>query len=156
MADRGRASSAPWSKRFPGRAAPWLAAGVLAAAGWLHGPVYARAAADEPAPEGGSARYDSKGRRDPFSPLVRDGRLVGIVQTHAVQTSRPVLYGILWDAGGQSIALINDVEVKVGDTVGTYRVVEIRKDAVVLSDGREPVVLQLAFEPGAPGQAPAP
>jgi len=57
-----------------------------------------------------------------------------------------VLYGILWDSAGNSIALINDTEVKVGDTVKGYRVTEIRQDAVVLTNGGEPVVLQIAFE----------
>ena len=92
--------------------------------------------------------YDSKGRRDPFVPLVRDGRLVGTPEGGAhVDMSKPVLYGIVWDPGGHSFALINDQEAKVGDMVGGYQVIEIRKDAVVLSDeGGEPVVLQISFE----------
>ena len=92
-------------------------------------------------------RYDSKGRRDPFAVLVRDGRLVGVAQNAQVATSRPVLYGILWDPGGRSIALINDVEARIGDTINGYRVKEIRQDMVVLDNGGEPVVLQIAFEP---------
>jgi hypothetical protein len=63
-----------------------------------------------------------------------------------VAASKPVLYGILWDPGGQSIALINDAEVKVGDAVSGYRVKEIRQDAVVLINGGVPVVLEIAFE----------
>ena len=91
--------------------------------------------------------YDPAGHRDPFVPLVRDGRLVGVAPPGTrVSTDKPVLYGILWDPAGQSIALINDGEVKVGDTIAGYRVQEIRQDAVVLSSGGVPVVLEIAFD----------
>lgn len=89
--------------------------------------------------------YDSKGRRDPFSPFVRDGKLV-TPQKGMASMSRPVLYGILWDPGGRSLAMINDAEVRVGDSVVGYDVVEIRKDAVVLSGDGELVVLQIEFD----------
>ena len=89
--------------------------------------------------------YDAGGRRDPFVSLVRDGRLVA-TQGLRIESSKPVLYGILWDPGGNSIALINDGEVKVGDMVGEYRVKEIRNDAVVLDNGGEPVALTIAFD----------
>ena len=63
-----------------------------------------------------------------------------------------MLYGILWDPGGNSIAMINDGEVKVGDWVGQYQVKEIRQDAVVLDSGTaaEPLVLKIAFDAPAP------
>ena len=99
-------------------------------------------------------RYDSKGRRDPFAVLVRDGRVVGVTQDAQVATSRPVLRGILWDPGGHSIALINDVEARIGDTINGYRVQDIRQDMVVLDNGGEPVVLQIAFEPSPSGSLP--
>jgi hypothetical protein len=115
------------------------------------------AAADKPKPEKAERfRYHTKGRRDPFVPLVRDGRLVAIGLGGYAKSSQPVLYGVLWDPGGNSIALINDGEVRVGDMIGDYRVVEIRKDAVVLANGGEPVVIELAFETpptSAPGAA---
>jgi hypothetical protein len=57
-----------------------------------------------------------------------------------------VLYGVLWDPGGKSIALINDGEARVGDVIGEYKVLEIRKDSVVLANGGEPVVLEIAYE----------
>lgn len=106
------------------------------------------AAAEDPAKalEGVPFRYDSGGRRDPFVPLVREGRLVAATPGAYVGTSTPVLYGILWDAGGDSIAMINDTEVRVGDTIGGYQVKEIRQDAVVLGNEGEPLVLQITFE----------
>ncbi len=91
-------------------------------------------------------RYDSKGQRDPFIPLVRDGRLVGVDTGRRVSAAKPVLYGVLWDPGGRSIALINDGEVQVGDQIAGYQVIEIREDAVVLNNGDEPVVLRISFE----------
>jgi hypothetical protein len=58
-----------------------------------------------------------------------------------------VLYGILWDPGGRSIALVDDLEVSVGDSIGPYRVEEIRPDAVVLArESGEQFVLELVFE----------
>jgi len=105
-----------------------------------------RAAAEEDSKKPKGFYYDPGGHRDPFVPLVRDGRLVGIAQSASKETLTPVLYGILWDPGGQSIALINDGEAKVGDTIAGYQVKEIRKDAVVLSNGGKPLVLQIVFD----------
>jgi len=91
--------------------------------------------------------YDSKGRRDPFIPLVRDGRVVSVTgDAQRAGGGAPVLYGILWDPAGKSIALLNDTEAKVGDTIEGYQVLEIRHDAVVLTNGGEPVVLQISFD----------
>ena len=104
------------------------------------------AAANAPSETVEPFRYNGKGRRDPFAPLVRDGRVVAAVPGSPDGSSRPVLYGVLWDPGGKSIALINDGEARVGDTVGEYKVMEIRKDSVVLANGGEPVVLEIAFE----------
>jgi len=122
-------------------AVPWIAGAMLlgsAALVW---------AAQEPSEKREAFSYDPAGHRDPFVPLVRDGRLVGVALPGVgPNPSRPVLYGILWDPGGHSIALINDAEVKVGETISGYKVQEIRQDAVVLSSGGVPVVLEIAFE----------
>lgn len=90
-------------------------------------------------------QYDAKGHRDPFVSLVRDGRLVGM-KGSSVDASQAVLHGILWDPGGHSIAMVDDTEVKVGDMVGDYQVVEIRQDAVVLKSGAESLVLRIDVE----------
>jgi hypothetical protein len=106
-----------------------------------------RASAAEEPKAAAAFKYDSKSRRDPFSALVRDGRLIGGAQPQTpVETRKPVLYGILWDPGGNSIAVLNDEEVRVGDVIGEYRVVEIQPNAVVLDSGGEPVVLELMFD----------
>ena len=109
-----------------------------------------RTEAEEAAPIPEAFTYDPKGNRDPFIALVREGRLVGSKPGSTFDFSKPVLYGILWDPGGHSIAMINDMEVKVGDALGPYEVEEIRQDAVVLSGVGEPLVLQLDFETPSP------
>ena len=103
-------------------------------------------AAETPSKRPELFHYDAGGRRDPFVPLVRDGRLVNVAGSKSLELSGPALYGVLWDPGGQSIALINNMEVKVGDMVADYRVLEIRQNSVVLGNGGEPVVLQITFE----------
>ncbi|PIQ83771.1 MAG: hypothetical protein COV75_05615 [Candidatus Omnitrophica bacterium CG11_big_fil_rev_8_21_14_0_20_63_9] len=105
----------------------------------------AMSAAAEPAAEPATFAYDSAGRRDPFMPLVREGKLVSTMPGATGDGSTPTLYGILWDAGGNSIALINDLEAKVGDTVSGYVVKEIRQDAVVLDGGGELKTLRIEF-----------
>lgn len=90
--------------------------------------------------------YDAKGRRDPFSPLVRDGVIIGQKLGLDINPDVPVLYGILFDPGGNSIAIVNDEEVQTGETIVGYRVAEIREDVVVLERGGELVVLRITFE----------
>ena len=128
----------------------------LLAATLMGGAAAATSAEGEASEQSALGGYDSKGRRDPFSPLVREGRLLGTTPGGARgDGSRPALYGILWDPGGHSIALINDGEAKVGDLVEGYKVADIRKDAVVLtSEGGESVVLQISFD--APSIKPPP
>lgn len=124
----------------------WLWAIVIGAmVAWLPARMIAWAAS-EGSKQPSSFQYDSKGRRDPFIPLVRDGHLVATGPGMHVDTSKPVLYGIVWDPAGQSMALINDGEAKVGDIVNSYRVVEIRRDTVVLDNGAERLELEIAFE----------
>ena len=112
-----------------------LAIGAAAASPRLHA---------EPVEPPGRAAYEAQGKRDPFVPLVRDGRL--IAPKGGGEFSSLTLVGILWDPGGQSIALVNDTAVKAGDVLGDYQVQEIRQDGVVLMRDGKPVVLQLSFE----------
>ena len=51
-----------------------------------------------------------------------------------VSSDRPSVSGILWDPRSPS-AVVNGQLVGVGDQVGNWRVMEIRKDKVILSDG---------------------
>lgn len=108
-----------------------------------HGAVWAAESKKESKP----FTYDARNRRDPFLPLVVNGRPVGWTpKSSSMDTSKPALYGILWDPGGASIALIDDGEYRIGETVNGYQVKEIREDAVVLENGGGPVVLTIAFD----------
>ncbi len=114
--------------------------GMMASGGFAHA-VHAEHLANEP------PVYNAKNKRDPFVPLVRDGKYVGVVsETASADSTTPFLIGILWDQAGQSIAMINDGEYKVGDTVADYQVAEIRQDAVVLKREAESLVLQINFD----------
>ncbi len=94
--------------------------------------------------------YDAKGKRDPFVPLVRDGRAIAAGETlllsGPVDASLPLLGGILWDPTGRSIVLLNGKETMVGDVVGGYRVAEIHEDQVVLEGEGRRVTLRITFE----------
>ena len=87
-------------------------------------------------------QYDPAGKRDPFIPLTLNIQPESDTQS----LGKLVLHGILWDPAGHSIALIDDLEVKTGDTVGGYRVSAIRKDAVVLEANGQSVVLEIAYD----------
>jgi len=52
------------------------------------------------------------------------------------------LNGILWDETSP-LAIINDEVVKIGDRVGEYAVVKIKKDSVILSNGSSELELRL-------------
>ncbi|MBI4341109.1 MAG: hypothetical protein HY598_02365 [Candidatus Omnitrophica bacterium] len=116
-----------------------LIVGVVAVGG------LAGVAAEESSPSK-AFKYDAGGHRDPFAPLILNGRLMGAGARSPRDLSKPTLHGILWDPIGRSIALIDDTEVRVGDTVRGYRVAAIRQDEVVLEGDGQSVVLQIAFE----------
>lgn len=104
---------------------------------------------DKPAPSPETLLYDARGRRDPFMPLVRDGRPVAVIPESSSTTASGdfVLIGILWDPHGQSLALINDTEVREGDMIGDYQVADIEQNAVVLVDGDgQRLVLEISFD----------
>lgn len=85
--------------------------------------------------------YDSKGKRDPFIPLVGKGR--GPLYTKVAVDSEEGIYleGIVWDPGGVSVAIINGEIVTEGGLVGDFKVKKIRREGVILvKDGEEHVV----------------
>lgn len=96
-------------------------------------------------------RYDPEGRRDPFVPLIQNNRLTSDSGQKIQDLGKPQLHGILWDAAGHSIALIDDLEARVGDIVQGFKVVAIRKDGVELEANGQTVVLEIAFDAQSPG-----
>ena len=74
--------------------------------------------------------YDSKGKRNPFIPLVTaDGRLLKLQQNE--QGKEVSLTGIIYDKRGVSYAIVNGEVVGVGDRVGEYRVLKIIEKKVI-------------------------
>ena len=71
-------------------------------------------------------------RRDPFTRGAAMGELSGLQ-----------LSGILWDSN-EPIAIINGQMVRVGEKLEGYRVVEIAKDRVSVTDGTQTFQIQIA------------
>jgi hypothetical protein len=132
-----------------GGARSLMLAVLVGAAGY--GQPVAFCADDSALPTGGI--YEAEGRRDPFIALVRDGRVITPPQGAGDgkrTAALPMLRGILWDAGGRSIALIDDTELQVGGETRGYRVTAITKAAVTLTRGEKSFVLRLEESGAAP------
>jgi hypothetical protein len=90
--------------------------------------------------------YDDAGRRDPFYPLVgNDGRILAPRDTNA-KVKDLQLEGILWDAGGNSLAIINQQILSAGESIGAFEIIEIRRNEVVISSGNKQAILKLSEE----------
>ena len=89
--------------------------------------------------------YDDHGRRDPLWPLVTSS---GAVMNYEAEVfvSDLVLEGIIVEADGNNLAIVNGAVVKINDTVGQYTVSEISANAVVLMKGQEKFTLRLKKE----------
>ena len=89
--------------------------------------------------------YDDHGRRDPLWPLVTSSGAVMNYKTE-VFVSDLVLEGIIVEANGNNLAIVNGMVVKPNDSVGQYTVSEISANAVVLIKGQEKFTLRLKKE----------
>jgi hypothetical protein len=76
--------------------------------------------------------YDSKDRRDPFIPLITQNTRVAAGLENVQTIDDILLEGIVWDAAGGSIAVLNGVIVKVGDAIGVVKVESIEEKEVEL------------------------
>jgi hypothetical protein len=77
--------------------------------------------------------YDSRGKRDPFIPLVTpDGRFQKLEADEESQKKETELKlnGIIYDKYGISYAIVNDMVVKTGDVVEDYKVLKIEEKKV--------------------------
>jgi len=76
-------------------------------------------------------KYDAKGKRNPFIPLVtHDGKLLKLDTDESTQGM--AIEGIIYDKNGISYAIINGAVVKVSDMVGDSQVLKIEKNKVIL------------------------
>jgi hypothetical protein len=82
-------------------------------------------------------KYDSKGKRNPFIPLVTsDGRLIKLKEEEE-KKAEFALEGIVYSQYGISYAIFNGEVVKVGDKIGESQVLKIEERRVILiKDGQ--------------------
>lgn len=91
-------------------------------------------------------KYDSKGKRNPFIPLVTDdGRLLKFEEEEGVSKNL-WLEGIIYDKYGLSWACVNGEIVKIGDKIGAYQVLKIEEDKVVFIKDGELLKVELKKE----------
>jgi hypothetical protein len=88
--------------------------------------------------------YNDAGRRDPFYPLIgTDGRIL-VAHNTTAKIGDLQLEGILWDEGGNSLAIINNQILAKGETIGAFKIIEITKVKVVLSKDNKKSILKLS------------
>jgi len=107
-------------------------------------------------------RYNARGRRDPFIPLIGIEQFLRSIQelTDQERESLPglptlaemknlfpfTLIGIVHSEGGKSLAIINDKILEKGDEVDGARVLEIEQDSVKLLWKKKTISLSLKEE----------
>jgi type II secretory pathway component PulC len=86
--------------------------------------------------------YDSKGKRNPFIPLVTaDGRFQKLESEETRKDTELKLEGIIYDKYGISYAVVDGSVVRIGDSVGDYRVLKIEEKRVIfMREGQEVTV----------------
>ena len=96
-------------------------------------------------------RYEVKGKRDPFVPLVGPDRVVIAGLEDIVSIDDVNLEGIAVGAQGNTVVMINGHMLKEGDKVGSLEVKKITKSVVTLAVGGKAYNLKLTEEGGAKG-----
>lgn len=87
-------------------------------------------------------KYNAKGRRNPFIPLVTsDGRLLKLEKEG--DASGLLLEGIIYDKYGRSYAIVNGEIVKIGDAIGDYQVLKIENNKVIFIKEGQPMEVEL-------------
>src|ERR1700679_4240136 len=86
--------------------------------------------------------YDDHGKRDPFVPLVSSSGMV-VTYDEDLSVNDLVLEGVVADASGNNVAIVNGKVVKPKDHIGPYIVDIIAADHVEFLKGTERFVLKL-------------
>ena len=93
----------------------------------------------------GSFLYNDHAKRDPLWPLVSvSGNLLNYSKEEAVNDMQ--LQGILVGPDGKNLAIIDGEVVKIGATIGAYKIKNVGKDFVELQKGEEVFVLKINKE----------
>ena len=86
--------------------------------------------------------YNDHGKRDPFVPLVSSAGIV-VTYDEDLSVNDLVLEGIVADATGDNVAIVNGKIVKPNDVIGPYVVGTIADDHVEFLKGSEKFVLRI-------------
>jgi hypothetical protein len=86
--------------------------------------------------------YDEHGKRDPFVPLVSSAGIV-VTYDEDLAVNDLVLEGIVADASGNNVAIVNGKVVKAHDKIGPYVVDVIAVDHVEFLKGTERFSLRI-------------
>lgn len=90
--------------------------------------------------------YDSKGKRNPFIPLVTpDGRFLKLDKEEEKKGDL-IVEGIIYDKNGRSFAIVNTSVVGIGDFVGEYRVLKIEQTKVIFIKEDQVLEVPLSVE----------
>jgi hypothetical protein len=90
--------------------------------------------------------YDSKGKRNPFIPLVTpDGRFLKLDKEEEKKGDLRV-EGIIYDKNGRSFAIVNTSVVGIGDFIGEYRVLKIEQNKVIFIKEDQTLEVGLSVE----------
>ncbi len=91
-------------------------------------------------------KYNAKGKRDPFVPLISEsgGYASDAYEASAAEDIR--LEGIVWDDVKGSIAIINGEIAKEGDVMGSIKILKINQDSVIFDVGGESIKIDLNKE----------
>ncbi len=89
--------------------------------------------------------YDSKGKRDPFIPLVSPaGVLVKLDKDEGTVASELKIEGIIFDKNGASYAIVGAKVVRVGDSITDgCQVLKIEQDKVIFIKEGVPLEIHL-------------
>ena len=90
----------------------------------------------------GSFVYDDHGKRDPFVPLVSSAGMV-VTYDEDLSVNDLVLEGIVSDASGNNLAIVNGKVVKIHDQIGPYLVDVIAIDHVEFIKENQRFILKL-------------
>jgi hypothetical protein len=93
--------------------------------------------------------YNSHGKRDPFAPLVGPDKPTAVTRLADVASVEEMsLEGIVTNAKGEVVALVNGEMLKTNDRVGEITVKSITSSGVTLSVGGKEYKLRLPEERG--------
>lgn len=92
--------------------------------------------------------YYTKGRRDPFIPLVLGGRRAYLGLEAVEMLDDVKLEGIVFDPFGKSMAMLNGEIVEEGKRIHNIEIIKIHDDAIIIKIYAKTYTISLAEEGG--------